>query len=233
MRTKYFTLDSISSQRYGIQMQRGLEFEQPKPRVETVSVKGRNGDLLYYDGSFENVRCTASCFILHEQIYDHLAEAIKWMSVLGYRKLSFEGDEQAFRLASITNLPAVQVRMHRLAPFEVEWTCKPQRFLLSGEDEYTFTQSGNLHNPAFEGLPLFQVFGTSGAISVNGHNISISDIDGFIWLDFDTQNAYKGINNQNNKINAVEFPKLVAGDNEILITGNISKVVIKPRWYTL
>ena len=120
----------------------------------------------------------------------------------------------------------------RLDPFEIKLDCKPQRFLLSGEIPITFTQSGIFDCPAYEGLPLLKVTG-NGTLTLNGTSIVIAGTDGAFYIDCDTQNAYAGTVNMNSKITADDFPRVIGGENEILLGAGIESVEITPRWYTL
>ena len=63
--------------------------------------------------------------------------------------------------------------------------------------------------------------------------MAIADIDEYLVIDCDTQNAYKGTQNKNTEISAAAFPRLDAGDSEISWTGGITSVEITPRWWTL
>ena len=88
-------------------------------------------------------------------------------------------------------------------------------------------------NPTgFEAYPLFKVAGTSGVLTVNGNSITFSSIDNFVMLDCELQDAYKENINKNNTISGT-FPVLKTGSNTISWTGNISSVIITPRWWTI
>lgn len=232
MITKYFVLDDVSSAEYGICLSGWPSFGAPSPKVDKVSVPGRNGDLIFESGAFDNVEGSLKCFILHEQTYDSVAEANCWLCKGGYRRLTYDGDVEAYRLVRIVNGAEMAVRMKRLDPFEIKLDCKPQRFLLSGEIPITFSSSGVFDCPAYEGLPLLKVDG-NGTLILNGIPIIIADTSEAFYIDCDTQNAYIGTINMNNKISAETFPKIVEGENEIIFGSGINSVEITPRWYTV
>ena len=232
MNTQFFTLDGESSEYYGITMQSAPVFSAPKPRVETVSVSGRNGDLIFYDGSYENIEGTLRCYILHEQSFDVLADANKWLCKKGYRRFAYDGDEFSYRMVRIVNGAECAVRMKILDPFEITLDCKPQKFLVSGDNPITFTSSGGLYSPAVGGLPLLKVYGT-GSLWINDTEIEVLDSDGWVMIDCETQNAYKGMTNCNSDISCDEFPILVSGQNSIEFDNTITKVELTPRWYVL
>ena len=231
MITKYFVLDGESSAQYGIQMQAPPVFEAPRQKITKVSVPARNGDLVFYEDAFENIKGTLKCFILKEQSFDYLADANRWLMKTGYRKLSFDGDDESYRLAVITNAGQCAVRMYYLDPFEIELDCKPQKYLLSGEIPMLFTSSGVFDCPAYEGIPLLKITG-NGTVTLNGKTITISGSSDWLMVDCEIQDAYKGTTNLNGKISCDEFPKVVSGENTIGLSG-VTSVEITPRWYTV
>lgn len=232
-KTMYFVLGDVSSQHVGIALQGAPRFSAPQPRVDVVSVPGRNGDLVFHDGSYENVECEIDCFVLHHQVYDALAAVNGWVNAQRYQKLSFDGDPNAYRLARTVNGAEVAARLRLLNPFTIKLDCKPQRFLVSGDTPVTFAASGVLDNPGVGGLPLIRVYGTSGTVRINDALITINTIDDYIDIDCDLQDAYKGTLNKNSSISCDDFPALAAGRNRVIINGDITRVQITPRWYTL
>lgn len=62
--------------------------------------------------------------------------------------------------------------------------------------------------------------------------VANADISSQIFLDSEIQEAYKGTTSQNNHMSG-EFPKLLSGMNAISWTGNVTRIVISPRWRTL
>lgn len=233
MITRYFALDDVSSAQYGISLQKCPSFDAAKPVIEKVTVPSRNGDLIFYSGAYENVSGALDCFILHEQTYDALAEANGWLSKQGYRKLTYDGDAEAYRMARIVNLGEFSVRMMRLDPFTIDLDCKPQRFLNSGDVPMVFLASDYFDCPAVSGLPLLRIYGTSGTVRINDKTIMLNTINEYVDIDCELQNAAKGNVNCNSNISCLDFPKLNSGKNEIAFSSGISKVEMTPRWYTL
>ena len=61
----------------------------------------------------------------------------------------------------------------------------------------------------------------------------MKNLDGVLYLDSDTQNAYNNNGNQNMNINAPSFPTLPGGETQIAFSGGINRVEIVPRWWEL
>lgn len=236
-RHEYFWIDKTRCDDVGLRLQGPVTFLAPQPKGETVSVPGRNGDLYFFDGSYSNVTGTARCFALAPERVDRLLHAISgWcMGAPGYHRLSVSEEPDVYRLARITAGPQTEIRVRRLAPFELSFDCKPQRFFLSGEWPILYEAPGKLYNRfAFAAEPLIKVSGNGpGALQIGAYPVEIKALDGYLMLDSQTQNAYKGTLNKNAAIKAAEFPRLAPGENEIGWTGGVTSVEITPRWWTL
>jgi phage-related protein len=138
-------------------------------------------------------------------------------------------------LARVESGARIEQRLSTIATFDLSFDCKPQRFLKSGEEKIVLTESGYLNN--FYGqtaLPLVTLYGNgSGGLSIGNKVVIIKNINGILRLDSDIQNAYNASGNQNNTIDAPEFPVLENGMNYVYFYGDIERVEITPRWWEL
>lgn len=231
----YFVFDGVSSCDVGIMLQSFFTFSSPSPRVETQSVPGRNGDLHFYDGSFENREGSVSCFVLKKNVDRAIDQINRWaLRSAGYKRLEVSSEPDCYRMARVSSGPETEIRLRLLAPFSLSFDCMPQKFFKRGENTITLTTASTLYNDSFPALPKITIYGSgSASINVGGTVVQITNIDGNITLDSETQNAYKGTINKNDTISAPKFPVLQPGDNEISWSGGITKVEIIPRWWTL
>ena len=237
MLNETFYLDGIDARSAGIQLQTPIEFSEAVPVVEAQTIPGRNGDLIWETGSYENRGASASCFCLQKDVEKAISSAGRFlMGKKGYRRLETSDDPDHYWLARVENSPQIAMRLRTLAPFDIGFDCKPQRFLKSGEETVLIENSGiTLLNQYCQiALPLIKVYGQgSGRIVVGSRSVEIKNINGIIFLDCDTQNAYNEYGNKNLNINASSFPVLEDGENKILFTGGIEQVEIIPRWWEL
>jgi phage-related protein len=127
------------------------------------------------------------------------------------------------------------MRLRTLAPFDIGFDCKPQRFVKDGENAVVFTASGTIFNQYGQtALPLITVYGNgTGRLTIGDCVVEIKALDGTLYLDSDTQNAYNDSANQNMNINAPTFPVLNDGETPISFSGGIKSVEIVPRWWEL
>lgn len=236
MLNETFYLDGIDARSAGIQLQAPIEFSEAVPVVEAQTIPGRNGDLIFYTGSYENRSGGASCFCLQKNVVEALNVAGRFlMSKNWYRRLETSDDTDHFWMARVENSPQISQRLRTLAPFEIGFDCKPQRFLKSGETAVSFFQNGTIENVYGQNaLPLITVYGDGdGVLTIGNHTVSIESMGGVLYLDSETQNAYNNDGNQNTKINAPEFPIIEPGDNVVSFQGGITSIEIVPRWWEI
>lgn len=236
MHNETFYLDGINACSAGIHLQKPIEFSEAVPICEVKNVPGRNGDLIWETGSYKNRTGLASCFCLRKNVEKSIGAAGRFlMAKKGYRRLETSDDPDHYWTARVKNSPRIEQRLRTLAPFEIEFDCKPQRFVKSGEHSVAFLENGSLFNPFGQiALPLITLYGEgAGNITIGDCTVEIKALDGMLCLDSDTQNAYNDSGNQNLSINAPVFPVLRDGENKILFSGGVTKVEIIPRWWEL
>ncbi len=247
MHTQYFTFDGVDSRDYGIYLSSTIKIGGTQPNVEKISVPGRSGDLLRYEGSFSNVGFSAECFVAAENVQDKLAAISQWLlGTEGYRKLRFPW-EDGFRLAYVANAPGVECLSDSIRAFALEFGCMPQVYTDAGQETFEITSGTVLQNSWMEARPLIRVYGASNGTGFlnfrQDSDSTIVRISGLtpsppVMLDCETQDAYRyGLNgsklNMNSNVQALEFPTLPHGDTTISWTGDITKVEITPRWWHL
>ena len=236
MLNETFYLDGIDARSVGIHLQAPVEFSEAVPVVQVQSIPGRNGDLVWETGSYENRSGSASCFCLQKDVEKAISSAGRFlMGKKGYRRLETSDDPDHFWLARVENSPQIAMRLRTLAPFDVGFDCKPQRFLKDGEQKITLYSDGSIYNPYGQtSLPLIVAHcHGNGSIIVDDSTVEINRIDGVVYLDSETQNAYSGFENVNSKIFCENFPALKSGTTKIYIDGDIEKIEMIPRWWEL
>ena len=138
-------------------------------------------------------------------------------------------------MARVENSPQIAMRLRTLAPFEIGFDCKPQRFVKAGENVVVFTENGSLFNQYGQtALPFITLYGQgAGRFTIGDCVVEVKALDGALYLDSDTQNAYNNDGNQNMNINAPVFPTLPDGEIRIEFSGDIERIEIVPRWWEL
>ena len=236
MLNETFYIDGMDARSVGIQLQAPIEFSEAVPVVEEQTIPGRNGDLIWETGSYENRSGSASCFCLQKDVEKAVSSAGRFLMVKkGYRRLETSDDPDHYWMARVENSPRIEQRLRTLAPFEIGFDCKPQRFVKSGENPIVFTSSGSLFNQYGQiALPFITLYGHgAGRLTIGDCVVEVKALDGTLYLDSDTQNAYNDNGNQNLNINAPVFPVLGDGEIPVAFSGGIERVEIIPRWWEL
>ena len=234
-----FTFNGINSSQYNIFCSNGGTYDAPERDVTVVSIPGRNGDLLIDNGRYLNTTVKFPCFV-SKNFGENAAAIRKWLCApVGYCRLEDDAHPDEFRLARYVGGVNFEPRyIDREAEIELVFDCKPQRFLKSGEEGiYYYASPFKVLNPStFPSKPLIRINGLGkGGIEINGKRIEISEISGYIMIDFETQTAYRDEENQTDRITVAEgFPDLNPrdkGENIGEFFGTVSSITIYPRWW--
>lgn len=228
-----FYLDGVSANSLGIYLQRELQFTAAEPRVESFDVAGRNGAILLPDGSFDNIKGTAACYCLGDDVAYVITAVNAWlMKSTSYRRLETLVEPEYFRMARLLHGANIEPRLNHINPFTLEFDCMPQKFLKYGEEEIELTAAASILNPtAFEALPIVITQGSgSGSVTINSRTISTTNCNN-LRIDCQEKDSTRNGANANSTMTGT-YPKLEA-ENEITFTGGITKLVIIPRWWTL
>lgn len=228
-----FTFNGKSTADYGLLVTGRRVFGAPARKVEKFSVPGRNGDILVDTGAYENYIVAYDVALL--DFKTDVRAITNWLlSSSGYSKLTDTYDTTHYRMgACYSSIEYVTTALNREGTATIEFDCKPQRFLLSGETTTTITaSSATVTNPSsLPSNPLLRVYGT-GTVTVNGTTITVNAVNSYVDIDCEAQQAYKGTTNCNNDITVAEFPTLAPGNNTIAKSGP-SKIELTPRWWEL
>ena len=194
----HLTYDGVDSSDFGVFISGEGAFDAPARRGEMISIPGRNGSLFMDEGVFENITVEYPAFIGtgYEEIFrTKLGDLRSALSSRGnYKRLTDTYHPDEFRLGVFREgLEVDPQHITRAGGFTMKFDCKPQRFLVEGEQSYFFNGNGTINNPTlFESSPLIKVTGNGTvAIGENGeYRFIVSNNDGTIWIDSEIMEAY-------------------------------------------
>lgn len=223
----------ISAASLGIHISGEGTYSSPERDREMISVDGRNGDLIIDNGRYENIRVVYPAFmrdgfrLRESEIRNRFMNGSR-----GYRRLTDTYHPNEFRLAIFDGAFQPETGpWNASAHFDLVFNCKPQRFLVAGEETRTFRTAGTLNNPSQEtALPLIRVYGF-GTLTVGDTVVTITQ-HGQQYMDIDCElgDAYCGSINLNAYVTK-SFPTLGAGETGLAFSGNITRVDITPHWW--
>ena len=232
-----------SSTDYGIVVSEAPAFDKPVLRTDVFNIPGRNGSVLYQNGTFNDTTRSYKVWIDEDATEDSggvisgtLADRVYafagWLySQTGYKRLEDNFEPDIFRMAYISGGQDITNELLMAGETTITFICRPERYLKSGETAVTIVSSGvTIDNPTkFNSKPLLRVYGSGEyTLSINSQALTIN-VDGYIDIDCEQMNAWKGTVNKNSDISGV-FPELVPGTNTITFSG-FTKIEITPRFY--
>lgn len=233
---QFLTYAGRSTKEFGIFISGEGTFSSPERNTSSQEVPGRNGAILFDMGNYKNMPVKYPAFIikgLPTRIRDFLNFA---GAQIGYQRLEDTYHPYEFRMAKFKTNPSIDTAgyMNRSGKFTLEFDCKPQRFLKSGEEVITLIANGVIYNRTLQkAKPFLRVYGTSGTIGIGSETITISSINSYVDIDCEIMDAYKGAVNCNGNVSFTDDIVLSPGDNNITISGGITRIEITPRWFII
>lgn len=223
---------------YGVE---GLD-EIAAKDVSSVVVPGRNG-VLHLDNHRWNERTVSYLVYLPGADSEDYADLLMLIRETfgseggGYLKLKDTYYPNHFSLATFAGAMEPESMAFRTKGIvKVNFNCRPERFLDSGDDIINYTTPLKATNPtSYIAEPEIYITGSGAAGTVTFSNslgeswtISVSDTTNPIYINCETYDM-----NYPARVTITELPKLRPGDTNIAITGGVTKIEMKPRWWTL
>ena len=208
-------------------------FTTPEKEVNFYSVPGRSGDLSVSQERYKNKTVSINCFIRDDfrNNYSNLMNYL--LSQDGYGRLETTKETDIFQMAQFVNeIKPTTYAFLKSGTFTLTFNCQPQKWLKSGENAISITNSATVYNPTnFTAKPLIAVSGT-GSITINGITMTLSANNSTTYIDCDIQDAYEGVINRNSYLSIPGgFPALNPGDNSVSVSG--CTIDLYPRWWKL
>lgn len=238
MTFQYFIYEGVSSLDESLFIQSKNTYAGASRDVAFTSIPGRSGDLLVDNKRFKNVTINyAVAAVKGQNEIPEIAHRVKsWLaSKVGYRRLTDSYDPAYFRLAAYTSAFDLEQELPELGRSTIQFNCKPFKYLIAGETPVMMAEPGTITNPEnFSSAPYIKITG-SGNITMNVNNGSFvfKNVDGYIEVDSEIMNAFKGTISCNSKMETPFFPELQPGLNEISWSGSVTNIEIIPRWCCL
>ena len=239
MNSKFY-FAGICSTQFNIQVEKCPEFFAAPQRIETIQVPGMHGDLLPLENkTYSNVPQKYEIWFkaATEGVTAFSKQLAKWLlSPTGYQILEDDYDPEIYRKAIFKGPLNIHNWMLERGRAVIEFDCKPQRFLKSGNQEIQILSGQSLHNPYMPSSPLIQITGNgAGTLTIRDVTITVLRMSESLTFDCEISNAYKGTSNENNNIqlSTTNPIKLQSGETKISYSGGITGVSIIPRWWTL
>lgn len=218
---------------FGVYIEKRPIIPSPERRVSYFTMPGRSGSLRYDEGSYEDITLSVSCGIVGN-IDDKISRIKAWLFESGEADLVFSFSPYRKYIAQVANRIDFEIALKRISTFAILFHCHPFQYAVNNVPLTVTTSGTNLINTgSIASEPVIEVFGSGDAVlNIGLQTLELKNISEKIIINAVLQEVYsEDFQNRNNLMQS-EFPVLSVGDNEILWTGNITKLVITPntRW---
>lgn len=231
----WLTIDGKSTKDFGVYLSGDGTFKAAEKNLEEFTIPGRNGTFHYnVPNTYKNVKVSYDCFIFRDFKRNVAAFRSFLLSRDGYVRLEDTHHPGEFRMGIYHEEfdPEVFVDL-TAAQFTINFDCKPERWLKSGEFPIDVTNGKTIVNTTnFVAKPLIRVYGTSGSVDINGVKTSITGVANSADIDCEIMEVIPTSLNATTILTGGEFPTLKPGENRVATAG-FSKVEIIPRWWIL
>lgn len=227
-----------ASDNFGMVVAEAPTFERATRKQTAYDVPGKNGSIIFQQDAWNDVQRSYKVWLTASEDDDlpTAVDAIEaWLnSQKGYTRLQDSFEPDVYRLAYYSGGVSIANKLMQYGEATLTFTCRPERFYLSGEQPLNISNGDKINNPTrFDAKPLIHIEGSGSVTIAFGGATMSATLSDYINIDCETMNAFRlPAENKNSQISGA-FPKLVPGINTIATTGSVSAVVITPRFYTI
>lgn len=238
MRTS-FEYNGKSSLDMYIHILNDISFPSPEADIEFIEVLGRDGELAIDNGRLKNVTFSIPISIkLPEDItVEEISTVISnWLkNDVGWHPLRFSESPDYEYIAIFYEQFNISETLKNYGKTILSFKLKPYKRRIGILPVEVNNGDTLLNVEKRKSKPLIYIEGI-GDITIKNNGIDwliLESVDENISIDSETMSVYKDNIGQFNKMISTlspMFPLLDSGKNKITWTGNISKLIIDPRW---
>jgi len=228
--TDYFIWNGVDCRTKGIHVSELPPITIPLERSKQTNVPGRPGSLTQLEGDdvYDDMILTATCFIADPAQIPAIAAWLKGKGMVTFANRT--GGHYNARIAN--QIPFEKVlRGNPHCSFAVNFRCYPFWYQENVSDVTITTSGDTITNPgSVFSEPLITVYGSGNITLMVGTTIvELTNVSSSIVLDCALKEAYKGTTLMNDHMSG-DFPVLKPGLNAVSWSGNVTRIVIKPKW---
>lgn len=213
---KSLTFDGESSRDYGVYITGQAVYNAPERDVEMVTIPGRNGAFALDKGRFENIEVTYPAGVFANTDTEFAKAISDFRNMLcsrqGYCRLTDEYNPDEYRLAVYKSGLEVDPVQLKAGQFDITFECKPQRYLMSGQNKFIVGEWGDTNIRTGERI---QIDNTSGMLAVKSAEVALEPKQaGTPWQDstvYNTPFLFRKTPSVNHSINS-KYTTLVGAD---------------------
>lgn len=226
---------------FGIYVEEPPSYTWPEYPYTHKVIAGKNGDFLIDPKRYENVKKVYKISAYDGSDFYTVAKKVSsWLNRQStekdkYFRLEDSYEPDVYRRAIYEESNELENVLYRAGKAEITFSCKPEKFLLSGDRFILIDESGQtITNPTdHNALPIIKLYGY-GSVFINGAEIEVNNNRNVVTFDAET---FKAVDNEGVNMNGWVFAYdtvfLKPGVNVITFDDTIFGLTIQPRWWII
>jgi predicted phage tail component-like protein len=213
---------------FGIQIAKRPVIPSPTRKIEYVNVPGRDSNLRFDEGTFEDLTIAVECaFLKNTNLASAIDEVKEWLLLAGENDLIFSFQATRKYKAQVVNRIDFSQTLKYISKFVIVFNCRPFKYTVLNPGIIITANPGTIINPsAVPCRPVMKIFGSGDVnLEINAVRIYLYNINEYLTIDSVLMDAYKDTALANNNMLG-EFPLFKTGENNISWIGEVSKIEI-------
>lgn len=223
----YALLDNIPTNTTGFEIAERPLIPANKQIIEKVQIQTRHGSLIK-KRMFQDRTLPIMFNILEERNIKHDLRLFKGL-LSNKKKLQFSDDDVYYRINNIEFGDfdnEVEIYGNGVVTFDIEpfdYASTPPRFLYEPTTLYSMG--------TIEADPLISIYGQGDIdLHINSQVIQFKGVRDFVHLDCELKEAYRETDEGMEDRMIGKFPQFEIGNTDVSWKGDVTKLVIEPRW---
>lgn len=230
-----FTFNGTDGSKYGLRVTSDYVIGSTGQDISTVSVAGRDGDLLLPNNRLKSVTIELPCTIMsNRKLTDAESDISNWLNVAGYKDLTLSWDQDfIYRSAFIETFEVVSL-MRQFGKVKLNFLTYPVKFYKQGRTTQTLSNGAIVNGLGnVNAKPIITLVGSGDCtLTINGRKTKLRAVQNTITLDMQARQVFSGnLPAWDKVVRAPQYqmPYLDAGRNLISWDGDFT-VKMAPYW---
>lgn len=230
-----FTFNGVSSTTHGLRVTSDYVINSTGNDVETVSVPGRDGDLLISKNRLKSVTIELPCTVLSSRkLTDAESDISNWLNVDGYKDLTLSWDPDFIYRSAFIETFEIASLMRQFGKVKLNFLTYPVKFYKQGRITQTLSNGATINGLGnVKANPVITLVGSGDCtLTINGRKTKLRAVQNTITLDMQARQVFSGnLPAWDKVVRAPQYqmPYLDAGRNLISWDGDFT-VKMAPFW---
>lgn len=230
-----FTFNGVSSTTHGLRVTSDYVINSTGNDVETVTVPGRDGDLLISRNRLKSVTLELPCTVLsNRKLTEAGSEISNWLNVDGYKDLTLSWDPDFIYRSAFIETFEIAGLMRQFGKVKLNFLTYPIKFYKQGRTTQTLSNGATVNGLGnVKANPVITLVGSGDCtLTINGRKTKLRAVQNTITLDMQARQVFSGnLPAWDKVVRAPQYqmPYLDAGRNLISWDGDFT-VKMAPYW---